>query len=146
MKRLILPLTCLAVLGTAAAAPAFADDVKVTITGVHARGGDILVALQTQDEFLQPRGSYGVKAASPASDGTVTVTIPGVAPGVYSVSVLHDENRDGTMSLAPNGMPKEGWAMKDGEKLRGAPTFDQAKFTVGAAPVSLNVQMLYFGG
>lgn len=142
MKRLVLPLAVL----VSAAAPAFADDVQVTISGVQARGGEILVALQTKEEFMQPRGSYGVKAASPAANGTVTVTIPGVAPGVYSLSVLHDENGDGQMAMAPSGMPKEGWAMKDGEKLRGAPTFDHASFNVGAAPVSLNVQMLYFGG
>ncbi len=139
MKRLLTS----AVLALAVAAPALAEDVHVTINGVHARGGDILVALQTKDEYLQPRGSYGVKTASPTKDGTVTVTIPDVAPGTYSLSVLHDEDRDGTMALAANGMPKEGWAMINGETLRAAPTFDLTSFTMGAAPANLTVGMIY---
>ena len=147
MKRLLITLTAAAALSaTVLASPAVAEDVTVTITGVHARGGEILVALQTKDEYLQPRGSYGAKAASPAADGSVTVTIPGVAPGMYSVSVLHDENSDGTMAMAANGMPKEGWAMVNGDKLRAAPTFDATSFTVGTAPVKLNVPMIYFPG
>lgn len=147
MKRLLITFVLAAALSTPVlAAPASAEDVTVTITGVTARGGDILVALQTRDEFLQPRGAYGAKAASPAANGTVTVTIPGVAPGTYSVSVLHDENTDGTMSMAANGMPKEGWAMLNGDTLRAAPTFDATSFTVGNAPVKLTVPMIYFPG
>lgn len=139
MKRLLTS----AVLALAVAAPALAEDVYVTINGVHARGGDILVALQTKDEYLQPRGSYGVKIVSPTKDGTVTVTIPDVAPGAYSLSVLHDEDKDGAMAMAANGMPKEGWAMINGETLRAAPTFDLTSFTMGAAPANLTVGMIY---
>lgn len=150
MKRLLITVAVAAALALPVlaspvlAAPAFAEDVTITITGVHPRGGEILVALQTKDEYLQPRGSYGAKAASPAANGTVTVTIPGVAPGAYSVSVLHDENGDGAMAMQANGMPKEGWAMLNGDKLRAAPTFDATSFAVGAAPVKLTVPMIYF--
>ena len=34
--------------------------------GVEARGGNVLVSLQTEAEYLQPRGTYGAKAAAPA--------------------------------------------------------------------------------
>ena len=147
MKRLLITVAVAAALvSPVVAAPAHAEDVTVTITGVTARGGEILIALQTKDEYLQPRGSYGVKAASPAATGTVTVTSPGVAPGTYSVSVLHDENMDGTMAMAANGMPKEGWAMLNGDKLRAAPTFDATSFAVGNAPVVVAVWGLGRGG
>lgn len=138
MKRLILPIA----LAAALAGPAFAEDVTVTIAGVKAKGGDVLVALQTEAEYLQPRGTYGAKAAAPAKDGTVTVTLHNVKPGAYSVSVLHDENSDMQMKMA-NGMPAEGWSMKNADQLRAAPTFAETSFAVAAAPVSLNLQMIY---
>ena len=138
MNRLILPIALAAVL----AAPAFAEDVTVTIAGVEARGGDVLVSLQTEADYLQPRGTYGARIAAPAKDGNVTVTLHDVEPGTYSVSVLHDENSDNQMKMA-NGMPAEGWSMKNADQLRAAPTFAQTSFTVAAAPVSLNLQMIY---
>ena len=41
------------------AAPAMAEDVTVTLTGVQARGGVILATLQTEAQFMQPAGTYG---------------------------------------------------------------------------------------
>lgn len=138
MKRLVLPIA----LAAALTAPAFAEDVTVTIAGVKAKGGNVLVSLQTEAEFMQPRGTYGAKVAAPAQDGTVTVTLHDVKPGTYSVSVLHDENSDMQMKMA-NGMPAEGWSMKNADQLRAAPTFAETSFTVATAPVSLNLQMVY---
>lgn len=125
------------------AAPAFAEDVTVTLTGVQARGGQLLAALQTQDQFLQPAGAYGDRVADPAA-GTLTLTFRDVRPGDYSLSVLHDVDSDGQMKVE-GGMPAEGWAMVHGEALRGVPTWDQVKFTVPATgDVNLSVAMQYF--
>jgi uncharacterized protein (DUF2141 family) len=56
--------------------------------------------------------------------------------------VLHDEDSDGQMKM--NGyMPAEGWAMVNGDTLRGTPTFDQVKFTVAASGADLSVPMSY---
>ena len=124
-------------------APAFAEDVTVTLTGVKAAGGEILVSLQTQDQFLKPAGTYGAKAAAPAKDGTVTLVIKGVAPGTYSMSALHDQNNDRQMAMGANGMPGEGWAMHNGTMLQAAPTWGDVSFVVGAAPVALTEPMIY---
>lgn len=137
----ILSLT--AVAATLIAAPAFAGDVNVTITGVQARGGDLLAALQTQDQFMQPAGAYGERIQNPPA-GSVRVTLHDVAPGDYSLSVLHDADGDHTMKMEANGRPAEGWAMLNGETLRARPTFDQVKFTVPASgDVNLTVAMEY---
>lgn len=137
----ILSLT--AVAATLIAAPAFAGDVNVTINGVQARGGDLLAALQTQAQFMQPVGAYGERVQNPRA-GSTHITLHDVAPGDYSLSVLHDADGDHTMAMGPDGRPAEGWAMVNGETLRARPTFDQVKFTVPASgDVNLTVSMEY---
>ena len=123
------------------AAPAMAEDVTVTLTGVQARGGVILAALQTEAQFMQPAGTYGERITDPAS-GAVRVTFRNVAAGDYALMVLHDEDGDGQMKM--NGyMPAEGWAMINGDSLRATPTFDQVKFTVATSGADLSVPMSY---
>ncbi len=129
-----------------AANSAHAQEVRVTLTGVQARGGDIYASLQTQDQFMQPRGTYGAMQAAPARNGSVTLVFPNVAPGDYSLSVMHDENGDRQMQREADGRPLEGWAMHNGAAIAAAhapPTFAQAEFSVGAAPVALTEAMIY---
>ena len=141
MKSIIV--AAVAALSCLAAAPALADDVTITLTGVEARGGQLLAALQTHDQFLQPAGAYGDIIRNPAA-GTLTVTFRNVQPGDYSLSVLHDVDGDGQMKLE-GGMPAEGWAMVHGDTLRAAPTWDQVKFTVPTTGATrLTVPMQYF--
>lgn len=142
MKTALLTLAAVAAL-TACAAPAFAGDVTIRVTGVQARGGDLLVGLQTASQFLKHEGQYGQIVASPPA-GTQVITLHGVAPGDYSVSVLHDVDGDRMMKQQADGRPAEGWAMLHGETLRAVPTFDQVKFTVPATgDVDLTVAMDY---
>lgn len=141
MKTSLIALAAVVAL-TACAAPAFAGDVAISVTGVQARGGELLVGLQTASQFLQHRGEYGEVVASPPA-GTQVISLHGVAPGDYSVSVLHDVNGDRMMEMS-NGRPAEGWALLHGETLRAAPTFDQVKFTVPATgDVNLTLSMEY---
>jgi uncharacterized protein (DUF2141 family) len=141
MNMRLLSLVATATLAVCAA-PAFAGDVNITLTGVQARGGDLLVGLQTSAQFLKHEGSYGEIVASPPA-GTQVITLHGVAPGDYSVSALHDVDGDRQMKLE-NGRPAEGWGLLHGETLRAAPTFDQVKFTVPATgEVNLTVAMDY---
>lgn len=127
---------------TAAAAPALAADVTLTLEGVQARGGRLLVGLQTRDQFLKQQGAYGEIIADPTA-GTRTVVFRDVAPGDYSLSVLHDADGDGQMKM--NGvMPAEGWTMLNAETLRAAPQFDQVDFAVPASgPIALKASMIY---
>jgi uncharacterized protein (DUF2141 family) len=139
MKRYAIPL----LLAAAAAAPAFAEDVTITLNGVEPRGGKVLVALQTEDQFLKAAGAYGEMIDSPAAKGPLVVVLKDVAPGAYSLSVLHDVNGDGQMQMTDTGMPAEGWAMKGGADLRGPPEWAGSSFTVGSGPVAMTETMIY---
>lgn len=143
MKHFFLPLALLA------AAPAFADpapkgqDVTITIGGVEgARGGHVLVSLQTESQFLKAGGVAGQKVT--ARQGEMTFVFHNVAPGSYAFTVLHDQDDDGQMKMGADGMPAEGWAMHNGTLLLAAPTFEAVEFDVGDQPVALMEPMTYF--
>ena len=114
----------------AAAVPAVAQDVTVTLDGVKPNAGKLYIALQTREQFMQDVRSIGTVLEPTAA--TVTATLPDVPPGDYALSVWHDIDGDGTFSMGPMG-PTDGWAMVDGAALRGEPTFDMVDFTVTPA-------------
>lgn len=126
------------------AGAAQAGDVTVTRTGVQARGGQLLVSLQTREQFMQPTG-LGEIVQNPTA-GTTTVTFRDVPAGDYTVSVLHDQNGDGQMQVSEIGIPTEGWAMSHGAELRGPPTFAQVKVAIPAAGAALTEPMFYWDG
>ena len=138
MIRLAAPfaLACLAL----SAAPALAQDVTVTLTGVEARGGHISAVLNTEATFM--RGADYTAQVSGAAAGTVTLTFHNVAPGDYSLMVMHDANDNDQFDMSPTGMPAEGFAFSNkGRPLMGMPTFQGLKFTVGADGVAMTEPM-----
>ena len=113
---------------------------KLNLEGVQPRGGQVLVVLQSRDQFLQ---AANVKwAAVPAEAGRMSIVLEGVPPGEYAITALHDLDGDKTMKISADGKPLEGWATKNAASLRATPTFDQVSFTVDG-DVTLNERMNY---
>lgn len=107
-----------------------AGAVTVTVNGVAANGGPVLVALQDSSNFAQAAASY---SATVQPTGTsVTATIQGVAPGSYAAAVVQDTNGDGTLTLGDTG-PTESWGLSGTAQTTGAPTFEPAAFQVAEA-------------
>ena len=69
----------LAALVSSVAGSALAADVNVAVTGVEARGGQMLVSLQSREQFMKPMGAAGTFA--PAAAGTMALVIKDVPPG-----------------------------------------------------------------
>ncbi len=127
----------------ALAGPAAAQsaDVTVTLTGVEARGGDLMVSLAGPNTFMRGQPEHAVKASG-GTAGTVTVTLHDVAPGDWAVMVMHDENANGQMDM--NGyMPAEGYAFSNSDgPLMGMPSFDQFKVAI-AGDTTITAPMIY---
>lgn len=140
MKTMAAMTAALAVLATATGA--LAGDVVVNMAGVKASGGPLYVSLQTKAQFLRDEGAYGQIIAAPQA-GAASVVLKNVAPGEYSVSVWHDVNSNKVFDRAADGRPLDGWSMNNAASLRGEPAFDDVKFTVGAAGITLNLDMFY---
>ena len=130
--------------GLSLSGAALADDVSVTLQGVQARGGVVYVSLQTEDQFMDAAGLAQRVAAPPA--GPLTVVFESVPPGRYAVSAFHDENGDGQMQVSDAGIPIEGWAMTNGETLRGEPSFDQVSVEIGPDGAEISATMFYWDG
>lgn len=124
------------------ATPAFAGDVTLTLEGVQAAPGDLYVSLQTEEQFMQPRGSYGEIVKAPSA-GSRTIMMKDVKPGDYAVSVWHDVDNDHQFTRATNGRPLDGWTMVNAEALRDTPKFEQVKLTVPADGKALTLKMVY---
>ena len=119
-----------------AAAAAPAGTIDLTLDGVQPRGGKILVTVQSRDQYMQRAQTSGAILDGSAS-GSIKVALPGVPPGDYAVSVLHDADGDFDMTRQANGRPAEGWSTVNAASLRAKPTFDQVKVSVnGDAAIS----------
>ncbi len=125
----------------ASAAPALAGDLTVKLEGVSAQGGQMLVSLQTRDQFMKPAGANG--AFGEAVAGTQTFTVRGVAPGEYAVMVMHDANSDWQMQYGPDRRPAEGWAISGPAASGTRPTFDTARIVVPEGGAEVTLRMVY---
>jgi uncharacterized protein (DUF2141 family) len=122
-------------------AAAQAGNVDVALTGVHA-GGKLYVSLQPKEEFMAPTSTMSKTIPAPKA-GTISVSFADVKPGEYAVVVWHDDNDNGRFDVQEGtGIPTDGWAMINADQLRGMPTFDQVKTTIGSegAKITLPVQ------
>ena len=84
IRRSLCAVTAFAAL--AAAGPALAGDVTVTLTDVRPDAGDLYISLQSEDQFMQAAAVAGEKVVNPQTD-TVTVTFRDVPDGRYAMSV-----------------------------------------------------------
>ncbi len=132
----------LAVAALGFAGQALAGDVTVTLTGVQPKGGQMLVSLQSRDQFMKPTAVTGTRAQVTAG-GDMVLTIPNVPAGDYAVMVLHDEDSNFQMAREDNGKPKEGWAMSGTFAGGRKPTFDEVKVSIPADGATLTEAMIY---
>jgi uncharacterized protein (DUF2141 family) len=140
---MIKPISMFLVLGSLSTA-ALAKDVTVEVHGVRAGGEPILASLQTREGFKK-KGGLSSRVEKPAA-GVVRITFRDVPAGEYAFSALHDLDKNGQMTLTPQYIPVDGWAMLGGEKLSGAPTFDDVKVSVGSRGAKFKTRMIYFDG
>ena len=63
----------------------------------------------------------------------VVVTFENVTPGIYAVSVIHDENSNGDLDTGVFGIPTEDYGFSNDAKGRFGPaSFDDSKFEMSA--------------
>lgn len=124
-----------------AATSARASDLVVDLHGIRNGGGPLHVKVQTRAEFMGDAAIARATLATPAAGSRLfTFALP---PGDYAVSVWHDDNGNGRFDKSESHMPLDGWALSNAAALRGEPTFDAVRFSLGAAPAMLRLDMVY---
>ena len=121
---------------------ASAATVLATVSEVRNDHGQVLVAVCTRAEFLQPHCPW--RGRAPARPGSVVVRIEGVPPGTYAAQAFHDENGNGVLDRNILGIPEEAMGFSNDAPMRmGPPRFDAAAFAVGPADVSVGFRLRY---
>jgi uncharacterized protein len=136
LALIALPINLQAV--TPVQAPA-AQTVTFEVTGAASDKGLVRVSLCGDPKGTFPGACVNYSGFETARRGaTITVTIPGVAPGRYAVQAYHDENSNGRAEVPP-----EGYAFGNGAQF--PPTFDAAAITVGQGATRASLKLQYAG-
>jgi uncharacterized protein (DUF2141 family) len=76
---------------------------------------------------------------------TAEVVFRNLPPGSYAVAVLHDENMNRKIDKKLFGIPREGYgASMNPPKMRRAPRFDEAKFSLAAGGQAIQIKLIYY--
>jgi uncharacterized protein (DUF2141 family) len=118
--------------------------VTVAIAGLRNTKGNILACLTTKAATFPEceKDPQSLRLTVPARNGPALV-FRHVSPGIYAVSLFHDENANGRLDKTM-GIPAEGYGFSRDAAIRfGPPKFDAAKVAVGAADVMLPIKVRY---
>ncbi|MEM9355001.1 MAG: DUF2141 domain-containing protein [Pseudomonadota bacterium] len=116
---------------TATAHPASALD--VSIKGLRNTQGDVVVCIwRTMDKGFPNCGTGSPWKKLSASAAEPRVTFKDLPPGVYAVSMLHDEKRIGKPATNLIGMPTSGVGLANNPSLgpTSPPTFKKGRVVV----------------
>jgi uncharacterized protein (DUF2141 family) len=134
------------VLLAAAGRPAWAADVKVTVTNVNGDTGHVRVDLCTRAKFL--KGDCPYSAAAPAQPGETVVSFTGVDPGEYAAQAFYDDTDAGRVHRGFLGIPREGVGFSnDVSPLRlTGPQYKDAAFLVPESGAQIRLKLRYLSG
>ncbi|GAN77438.1 DUF2141 domain-containing protein [Acidisphaera rubrifaciens] len=113
----------------AAAAPARAGEIIVTVTNVRSNLGHVRVAICPQATFLQK--TCTIHQAVPSKQGTTTVVFLDVPPGEYAAQGFLDEHDWREVRRDLLGFPENGIGFSNDAPINfGPPKWDDARFSV----------------
>jgi len=129
----------------------FAEDsdlhgnIVLTVDGFHNDEGTARLALFTSSDGFPDLPEKAIQALdAEIRAGRLKASFVDVPYGVYAVSVLHDENRNGKMDTNWMGIPKEGYGTSnDAKSSFGPPEFDDARFSLDAEDLQLHITVQY---
>jgi len=119
---------------------------SVAVQGFRNQKGQLLAAVyDSEANWLKVEKAVRV-VRLPIPGRDATVSFEGLTPGIYAVSVFHDENANGKFDMHwfPVPGPDEGAAQSNDAKAHlGPPAFDDAKFRLGAGETAIQVHLVY---
>ena len=138
MKKVFISLA----LALAAFSTSYAHKLTIRINGVDSENGQIGIAVFSEKNFMDYNHVAWAKLVEPVM-GTVTVECD-LPEGKYAVMVMHDENKNNIVDLAPNtGIPTEPTGMSNNPTLKGFPTFEQLGFLLDHDK-SIDIQLVRY--
>jgi uncharacterized protein (DUF2141 family) len=120
-------------------------NIVVKVEGTRNNKGVVRLALFNKGEGFPTDGQKAIRNISvPASEGAVQMIVEGLPAGRYAISLLHDENENGSLDTNVVGYPKEGYgASNNNLPTFRAPNFDEAAFDLKSARQELMIRLRY---
>ena len=121
------------------AKPALAREktgLTISVAGLKSDRGTVLASLYASETgFAKSAGAALLSAPIPPGNAA-TIRFAGLAPGLYAVLLVHDENGNGRLDTGPFGIPREPYgASNDPKRRMGPPRWRDCKFLLtGAGP------------
>ncbi len=138
MKKLFLTLAIVAgVYGLSSAQTTHKLVVKVT--NIQSSKGNVGVAVfNSKESFL---GKPFVSKSKKAKTGEMIFELE-VPNGDYTISVMHDENKNGELDSNFMGIPTEPYGISmDGKSMFGPPSYEDALFAIADKNVKLTIKI-----
>jgi uncharacterized protein (DUF2141 family) len=144
MRQIFRAASAPALLLLLAAAGGRSGDVEVRIQKLRSAKGLVHLCLTSNPaHFPECAADPQARKLSVAAGKAGAVTMAGVRPGAYALSVFHDENGNTKFDTFLK-VPKEGFGFSRNPVIRfGAPKFRQVRFEVGEGIARETVQMQY---
>ena len=118
------------------------NNLEVRIDNIKNDNGDILIGLY-DDGHNFPRKTTDGKIVKASKDGVI-VSFHDLKPGLYAISVLHDENSNKDMDQSKIGIPKEGFGFSNNAKSSfGPPSFERAKILLHSKDTLISIDLRY---
>lgn len=121
-------------------------NVDITVENVRGKdGGKMCIAIYDNSEHFLTDESLVASCGPPKDLVIFSVELPWETRDI-AVSVLHDSDRNGELSLGLFGIPREGVGFSNNPSLiKGAPSFHKAKISLASDPKpTINIRMIYF--
>jgi uncharacterized protein (DUF2141 family) len=117
----------------------------VVIDRFKSDAGEVRAALYNSEDGFPalPKKAYKIAAAK-IKNKKAELRFENLPFGVYALGLFHDENSNGKMDLNWMGIPTEGYGISNNVRgIFGPPTFEEAKFNVGARTTRMTISVLY---
>jgi len=120
-------------------------ETRVTISGIKSGNGKVIINVFKDNESYdkeQPFKKF-VFDKTGLVNGSMNVSCP-LAPGVYGLTMIDDENNNGKIDKNLIGIPKEGFGFSNFflEKNK-KPSFDDFKVDLRSASAKLEIKVKY---
>jgi uncharacterized protein (DUF2141 family) len=132
--------SCLLAACLLASATAAAADLDVTVAGLRTHEGMLMLSVVDAAGWDGAAKPVAADRRKPQGDSE-TFHFSGLAAGTYAVRVMHDENGNGKLDANLVGMPTEGYGFSNDPKVARKPTFDEAKFELGAGGGAITLHL-----
>ncbi|MDR7212420.1 DUF2141 domain-containing protein [Flavobacterium piscis] len=123
----------------------YGQNTHIKISGIRSEKGQILLnVFKNNQDYEQEKVSKKLVFEKKAIANGLMIIDCDLEPGIYGITLIDDENKDGELNKNLIGIPKEGFGFSDFfmEKMK-KPVFDEFKITIKKEDNKINIKIKY---